>query len=60
LFTLPVTFLQKKYQNLFTYVKVIGSQRWDVFLRHSVVVQNSLSVCRTARGGLRLVSTVYV
>jgi len=26
----------KKYQNAFTYVKVIANQRWDVFLRHSV------------------------
>jgi len=31
LLTLSVTFLQKKYQNSFTYVKVIASQRWDVF-----------------------------
>jgi len=26
----------KKYQNAFTYVKVIANQRWDVLLRHSV------------------------
>jgi len=26
----------KKYRNLFTCVKVIASQRWDVFLRHGV------------------------
>jgi len=28
----------KKYQNPFTCVKVIASQRWDVFLRHGVVI----------------------
>jgi len=27
----------KKYQNPFTCVKVIGSQWWDVFLRHGVL-----------------------
>ena len=27
----------KKYQNSFMCVKVIASQRWDVFLRHGVV-----------------------
>jgi len=26
----------KKCQNVFTYVKVIANQMWDVFLRHSV------------------------
>jgi len=26
----------KKYQNPFTCIKVIASQRWDVFLRHGV------------------------
>jgi len=26
----------KKYQNPFMYVKVIASERWDVFLRHGV------------------------
>jgi len=26
----------KKYQNVFTYVKVRAKQRWDAFLRHSV------------------------
>jgi len=30
-YTLSVTFLPKKYQNPFTYVKVTASQRWDVF-----------------------------
>jgi len=35
----------KKYQNPLTYVKVIASQRWDVFLRHSVdLVSVKLSV----------------
>jgi len=29
-------FSVKKYQNVFTYVKVIAKQRWDVFLRNSV------------------------
>ena len=29
----------KKYQNLFTCVKVTGSQRWDVFLRHGVLLR---------------------
>ena len=28
----------QKYQNVFMYVKVIANQRWDVFLRHSVVL----------------------
>ena len=27
----------KKYQNPFTRVKVIASQRWDVFLRHDLL-----------------------
>jgi len=27
----------KKYQNPFTCIKIIASQRWDVFLRHSVM-----------------------
>ena len=31
LLTLSVTFLPKKYQNAFMYVKVIANQRWDVF-----------------------------
>jgi len=31
LYTLSVTFLSKKYQNPFTCIKVIASQRWDVF-----------------------------
>jgi len=26
-----ITFLPKKYQNMFMYVKVIANQRWDVF-----------------------------
>jgi len=26
----------KKYQNVFTYVKVIANQRWDVFLTDSI------------------------
>jgi len=29
----------KKYQNVFTYVKVIEKQRWDVFSRHSVHIK---------------------
>jgi len=30
----------KKYQNVFTYVKVTGKQkRWDVFSRHSVHIK---------------------
>jgi len=29
-----------KYQNPFMCVKVITSQRWDVFLRHSVIISN--------------------
>jgi len=28
-----------KYQNPFTRVKVIASQRWDAFVRHSVVLR---------------------
>jgi len=28
-----------KYPNAFTYVKVMANHRWDVFLRHSVVVR---------------------
>jgi len=28
----------KKYQNPFMFVKVIASQRWDVFLRHGVYI----------------------
>jgi len=33
----------KKYQNPFMCIKVIASQRWDVFLRHGVVsdIENS-------------------
>jgi len=31
----------KNYHNQIMYVKIIGSQRWDVFLRHSVCVSNS-------------------
>ena len=26
----------KKYQNVFMYVKVVANQRWNVFFRHSV------------------------
>jgi len=29
--TLSVTFLTKKYQNVFMYVKVVANQRWSVF-----------------------------
>jgi len=31
----------KKYQILFTRVKVIASQRWDVFMRHGVHASNN-------------------
>jgi len=31
----------KRYQNPFTCVKVIASQRWDVFLRHGVQCNQS-------------------
>jgi len=31
----------KKYQNLFMCVRVIASHRWDVFLRHGVIISGS-------------------
>ena len=36
----------KKYQNPFMCVKVIASQRWDVFLRHGVVQHSMWTVIR--------------
>jgi len=31
----------KNYRNQTVYVKIIASQRWDVFLRHGVGIYNS-------------------
>jgi len=36
--TLSVTFLPKKYQNPFTCVKVLASQRWDILFETGVNV----------------------
>jgi len=35
----------QKYQNPLRCLKVIASQRWDVFLRHGVLLVRCLSVC---------------
>jgi len=34
----------KKYQNPFTCVKFTASQRWDVFLRHGVIINISIHI----------------
>jgi len=43
--SLLVTFLPKKYENVFTYVKVIANQRWDVFWDTVDIRLNNVHFC---------------
>ena len=45
LLTLLVTFLPKNTKNVFTCVKVIANQRWDVFETYSVQAQETAKHC---------------